>query len=205
MVVADKSATIERLKLPLDQKAIVVHDLHYSHKDAAVLDFMKEINLLSLYIPTACTDVMQTYDTVANKPFKVGLKAAFRDYLHTECGKWMIANPEEEVRGQCNPKFTMGALKKQITSFVSIGMDTLKTPEMKITIAEAFGRDSRFTIIRSTERQALVAHNQVANMIDEGGEPEVPGENIAVDADRAFAVYADSESDNSDFEDFDFD
>ena len=201
VIVPNKNATIERLKLPLDQKAIVVHDLHYSHKDAAVLDFMKENNLISLYIPAACTDVMQTCDTVANKPFKVGFKAAFRDYLHTEYGKWMIANPEEEVRGQWNPKITMGALKEQITGFVSIGMDTLKTPE----IAEAFGRDSRFTITRSAERQALVAHNQDANMIDEGEEPEVPGENIAVDADRAFAVYADSESDNSDFEDFDFD
>ena len=84
-------------------------------------------------------------------------------------------------------------------------MDTLKTPEMKITIAEAFGRDSRFTIIRSAERQALVADNQDANVIDEGEEPEVPGENIAVDDDRAFAAYADSDSDNSDFEDFDFD
>ena len=36
--------------------------------------FMKENYLLSLYIPAGCTDVVQTCDTVANKPFKVGIK-----------------------------------------------------------------------------------------------------------------------------------
>ena len=46
-------------------------DLHYSHKNIKVLAFMKANNLLSLYIPAGCTDVMQTCDTVANKPFKV--------------------------------------------------------------------------------------------------------------------------------------
>ena len=35
---------------------------------------MKENFLLSLYIPAGRTDVMQTCDTVANKPFKVGIK-----------------------------------------------------------------------------------------------------------------------------------
>jgi gamma-glutamyl phosphate reductase len=56
-----ETATIARLNLPLDQKALV-----YSHKDARVLDFMNNNNLLSLYIPAGCTDVMQTCDTVAN-------------------------------------------------------------------------------------------------------------------------------------------
>jgi hypothetical protein len=81
VVIPDKNATIARLQLPPDQNALVVHDLHYCHKDADVLDFMKENNLLSLYIPAGCTDVMQTCDTVANKPFKVGLKAAFPDFF----------------------------------------------------------------------------------------------------------------------------
>ena len=37
VVVPDKDANIARLKLAIDQKPIVIHDLHYSHKDAAVL------------------------------------------------------------------------------------------------------------------------------------------------------------------------
>ena len=35
VVIPDKDANIERLKLAIDQKAIVIHDLHYSHKDVA--------------------------------------------------------------------------------------------------------------------------------------------------------------------------
>ena len=81
MVVPDKELTIARLNPPLDQKAIGVHDLHYSHKDTNVLEFIKENTLISLYIPAGCTDIMQTTDTVGNIPFKVGLQAAFQDYL----------------------------------------------------------------------------------------------------------------------------
>jgi hypothetical protein len=50
-----ETATIARLNLPLDQKALV-----YSHKAARVIDFMNNNNFLSLYIPAVCTD------TVAN-------------------------------------------------------------------------------------------------------------------------------------------
>ena len=99
---------------------------------------------------------MQTCDTVANKPFKVGLKAAFKYYLYDELNKWLALNPDKETRGVWNPKFNMSTLKERISGFVNIGMDTLKTPEMKICIANAFARDSRFTIIRSEERAALV-------------------------------------------------
>ena len=36
----------------------------------------------------------------------------------------------------------MGALKEKIAGFVLVAMDTLKTPEMMICIADAFARDS---------------------------------------------------------------
>ena len=127
VVIPDRKATIARLNLPQNQWALVVHDLHNSHKDAKVLEFMKENYLLSLYIPAGCTDVMQTCDTVANKPFKVGIKAAFMDYLFEEYAKWVALNPDSETRGQWNPMFTLGALKEKITGFVSVAMDTLKT------------------------------------------------------------------------------
>ena len=65
---------------------------------------------------------------------------------------WKTKFSDKESRGQWNSKFTMGALKEKITDFVSVAMDTLKTPEMKICIADAFPRDSHLTIIRSEER-----------------------------------------------------
>jgi hypothetical protein len=203
VVIPDKNATIARLKLPSHQKALVVHDLHYSHKDEKVLEFMKENNLLSLYIPAACTDVMQTCDTVANKPFKVGLKAAFRNFLHCEYFKWKTLNPDEETRGQWNPKFTMGALKEHITGFVSLAMDGLKTPAMKQTIAEAFERDGRFTAIRSADRQTVAAVGALnfEQIAIAGEEPEVDGETIAVDQDRAFSAFRSADDSASDYSD----
>ena len=49
-----------------------------------------------------------------------------------------------------------GALKEKMAGFVSIAVDTLKSPEMKICIAHGFAKNGRFTIIRSDDRQALV-------------------------------------------------
>ena len=184
--------------------ALVVHDLHYSHKDVTVLAFMKANNLLSLYIPAACTDVMQTCDTVANKPFKVGLKAAFRDFLHANYEKWKTLNPDIDTRGQWDPKFTMGLLKEEITGFVAVGINALKTPDMKICIAEAFARDSCFTIIRSEERKAMVAFDRM-NFVEpepiDGDEAEVPGEVIPIDYDRAFTAFRQNEDSASDYSD----
>ena len=204
VVVADKDATIARLGLPANQAALVIHDLHYSHKDATVLAFMKENNLLSLYIPAACTDVMQTCDTVANKPFKVGLKAAFRNFLHFEYESWKRDFPDVDSRGQWDPKFTVGTLKEMITGFVAVGMDALKTPAMKLCISEAFARDSRLAVIRSPEREAMVALCSLSDEgpdLTEGEEPEVPGEVIRVDEDRAFSAFNDPDDSASDFSD----
>ena len=91
---------------------------------------------------------MQTYDTVANKPFKVGLKAAFRDFLHFQYSAFKRLFADVNTRGQWDPKVTMGALKEEITGFVAVGMDAFKTPAMKLCISEAFARDSRLAMIR---------------------------------------------------------
>ena len=147
---------------------------------------------------------MQTCDTVANKPFKVGIKAAFKDYLFEEYTKWVALNPDSETRGQWNPKFTLGALKEKITGFVSVAMDTLKTPAMMICIANSFATDGRFALIRSDDRQALAALGGLTIEVDHmnGVEPENSGDVIHVDDDSAFSAYRDNaeDSDSSDVE-----
>ena len=93
----------------------------------------------------------------------------------------------------------MGALKEKITDFVSVAMDTLKTPEMKICIADAFARDSRLTIIRSEERQTLAAImglNIVGLSVIYG-----IGEVIHLDKDRAFSAFRDPENSDSNYSD----
>ena len=150
---------------------------------------------------------MQTCDTVANEPFKVGMKAAFRGYLFEEYAKWVVLNPESGTRGQWNPKFTLGALKEKISGFISVAMDTLKTPEMKICIINASATDSRCALIRSDDRQSMAALGDLTiYKVDQmnGDEPENPGDSILVDDDSAFTTYRDnaydSKSDSGDVE-----
>jgi hypothetical protein len=76
-----KNATIKRLNLPVNQVSLLKLDLHYSHKTPAVLQLLKENNIEVVFVPARCTDEMQECDTVINKPFKSGIKAAFRDFL----------------------------------------------------------------------------------------------------------------------------
>ena len=89
-----------------------------------------------------------------------------------------------------------------MTEFVSTAVDTLKTLEMKICIAHAFAKNGRFTIIRSDDRQALVdlggpdTDGLGPDRID-GDEPEIPGENILVDDDRAFSAFEDADYEES--------
>lgn len=98
----------------------------------------------------------------------------------------------------------MGTLKEEITGFVAVGMDALKTPAMKLCISEAFARDSRLAIIRSPEREAMVA---LCSLSEEGPEAaegekaEVSGEVIRVDEDRAFSAFNDPDDSASDFSD----
>ena len=133
---------------------------------------------------------MQTCDTVANKSFKVGIKAAFRDYLFEEYAEWVALNPDSETRGQWNPKFTPGALKEKITGFVSVAMDTLKTPVMKSCIATSFATDGRFALIRIDDRLALASVGGLTIEVDHknGVEPENSGDFVHADDDSAFSA-----------------
>ena len=97
----------------------------------------------------------------------------------------------------------------KITGFVAVGMDALKTPEMKICIANAFAIDSRLAIMRSEMRQTMAAAeglNMGLLAMDVGEELEVPGEVIPVGNDPAFAAFAAfRDPENSDSDDGDDD
>ena len=65
--------------LPDDQWILLFHDLHYSHKDKKVLQFMKQNKIAHVYIPAGCTDIRQICDVVLNSPFKAEIKG------HLDC------------------------------------------------------------------------------------------------------------------------
>ena len=49
--------------------------------DAAVLNFMKDNRIASLFVPAKCTDEIQECDVIINKPYKDGVRQAFRDHV----------------------------------------------------------------------------------------------------------------------------
>ena len=131
--------------LPANQHTILKHDLHYTHKDARVLEVLKAHNILPLFVPAGCTDVMQECDTVVNKPFKNAVKTGYRDHLD-RLFQIFIDGGNNSAFWQ--PKLTLGALKPYITSWVALGIQALKTPEMRLTIKNAFANDGLFSVIR---------------------------------------------------------
>ncbi len=166
VVMPYKEATIRRLGLPVDQKMILKLDLHYSHKDKEVLARMCLLNILPLFVPAGCTDIMQECDTVINKPFKNGMKGEFRDHLHRDFEKFCRENPEKRP-SEWAPNLNIGGLKPLMVSFVEAGLRALETPEMKATIIKAFAEDGRFREIRSEEMQSAARMELLAERMAE--------------------------------------
>jgi hypothetical protein len=153
VIMPEKEAVIERLGLPVDEKMILKLDLHYSHKDIEVLALMKQMNILPLFVPAGCTDIMQECDTVINKPFKNAMKAEFRNHLHRDFENFCRENPQKRP-SEWAPNLNLGGLKPLMVSFVEAGLRALETPEMRNAIIKAFAEDGRFREIRSEEMQS---------------------------------------------------
>ena len=126
-------------------------DLHYSHKDPAFLAHLEANHIVPFYVAAACTDVRQECDTVLNKTYKCGLKAAFRDYLYRKFNAHLAANNNDA--STFHPKLTMGELKPHIREFVSTGIAACSTPAFKLTIMKAFEEDGCFKEMRGEARQ----------------------------------------------------
>lgn len=194
-----KDEIIHTLGLPADHKCILKLDVHFSHKTPAVLDRMKLCNILPLYVPPGCTDIIQECDTVVNKPFKAAMKKEFRDYLHENFLQFRLDNPDKRP-SEWAPKLKMSDLKPIMVSFVEAGLRALQTPEMINTIIKAFEVDGRFTMMRSAEMQ-LIAATEILEELNpfvtpDGEELEQLDEEPAVDADIGDTSDDDNASDD---------
>lgn len=131
-----KTNVIRELSLPENQKCILKHDLHYSHKDQQVLDYMREHNIIPLYVPAGCTDWMQECDVVVNASFKRVIREAFRDHLYKEFDDHM-AIPGNSIE-EWAPNLNVGYLKKHVPGWIIRGINSLKETRMKQSIIDAF-------------------------------------------------------------------
>lgn len=143
--------TIEALHLQDDQWMLLKHDLHFTHTDASVQEYLEQRKIKSLYVPGKCTDALQECDTVLNKPFKSGCKDGFTAYLHQlfddHCTK-NVGMSVADIVGSFRPALTVGKLKPMLPSFVSSGLNKLTTPEMSVTIRHAFAVHGHFKEMR---------------------------------------------------------
>ena len=149
---------------------LLKHDLHYSHKDSNVLSLLAENKIVTLFVPAGCTDILQEFDTVINKPFKMGMKEAFRDYVHKDFNKFRSQFPDVET-SLWKPNFNVGVMKAFLPGFVEIGIATLKSVEMKDTIKTSFQKDGLFQEMRSEERYLLAKRTECAVEIDHAESP----------------------------------
>ena len=131
IIIPYKTQMIQELGLPENQVTIVKHDLHFTHKDEKVLQFLRENRIYPLFVPAGCTDVIQECDVVVNKPFKNAVRAAFRDHLD---GLFRVHKQKGLPLTEFPPKLIMGTLKPFLTGFVQKGILAIKIPEMKLCI-----------------------------------------------------------------------
>jgi hypothetical protein len=167
-----KAATIARMKLPLDQKMILLLDLHYSHKDPAVLALLRANNIIAVFIPAGCTDLHQLCDVILNKSYKNGTKNAFVDYLSEEFIAWTQTPNRDMLNDVFTINLALSVMKPLLPTFVSRGLASINAEHMREPIREAFQDQCLLRIARLPETYALA----VAELQGDVASIEIPEE-----------------------------
>ena len=150
-----RKKVIEEKGLSDDQKMILILDLHYSHKDSAVLALLKVNNIIPIFIPAGCTDAHQVLDVVVNKPYKNGVVNGFIDYASRLFEEWNRTKTDEDECFRMN--LALSVMKPEIPGFVGRGINALKNNLMKAAIIGCFNDAGRvgFAKLNETYERAL--------------------------------------------------
>jgi len=172
-IVPYHQATVQRLKLPADQKCVLIHDLHFSHQGADVVDFCNANNILLVYVPAGCTDIMQMCDKVLNKPYKNAITKAFIEYVNGKFEEHTASGDD----GLFSLNMALSVMKPVLPIFVQTAMEALSTTAMKDVIRECFLEDG--LVRRARTLDALVA----ARVLLAADNEPVVGEELQPDLD----------------------
>ena len=68
------------LELPEEHMALVILDVFRGHTTPEVQDLLLKNNIITVFVPSNCTDLLQPIDLSVNKPFKDHLRAKFQSW-----------------------------------------------------------------------------------------------------------------------------
>ena len=156
-----RKATILRLNLRDDEKMIVIHDLHFSHQSEAVRDYCAANNIILVYIPAGCTDLLQMCDLVLNKPYKSALSAAFVKYV---AGKF-ADHTASAATAPFALSMAISVMKPLLPDFVNAGLSALSTPEMRQTIGTCFLTEG---LVQQAKLPESLAAAKALLLVDDG-------------------------------------
>ena len=81
------SATRRDLGLEKEHMALVIFDAFKGHKGEEINALLMENNILSVIVPSNCTDLLQPLDLSVNKPLKDHLKRSFQSWYSDQVSK----------------------------------------------------------------------------------------------------------------------
>jgi len=147
IVIPFRNSQIKAYKLPEDSWALLIHDLHYSHKDPRIRELLLKNRICDGFVPGGCTAYFQVCDVIVNGPFKKAIRRAFIQYLNHQYDLYLvdcenIEDPKlrEQQRILFRPKLNLTHMKNPMIDFLKYGCDEISTPAMKSSIIECFAK-----------------------------------------------------------------
>ena len=68
---------------------LVIFNTFKGHKEDGMVSLLLENNVLSLIVPSNCTDLLQPLDLSVNKPLKDPLRCSFQSWYSAQVSKQM--------------------------------------------------------------------------------------------------------------------
>ncbi|CAC5407902.1 unnamed protein product [Mytilus coruscus] len=84
-----------------NQKAVTILDVYRAHTGEKLLSHLKKNDIISLFVPAACTDKLQPLDLSVNREYKEQLKSNFHDWYSAQVVQQL--NHQEDITGERAP------------------------------------------------------------------------------------------------------
>ena len=90
------SVTLKDLGLSEEHMALVIFDTFKGHKGDEMESLLLENNILSVIVPSNCTDLLQPLDLSVNKPLKDHLRRSFQSWYSEQVSKQLEEGKEPD-------------------------------------------------------------------------------------------------------------